>query len=108
MKSCSQVLPDTSSSGLSLRPRRKKNRDVLNAPMLRPADVYQLYGIPSSTLCHLCKHPDPAKRLPSLLIPGRCGRKGLRLIRHSELKAWLARWETGFVSVVDSTSPKAA
>lgn len=79
---------------LTSTPRRRKTRDLTKAVTLRPADVFALYGIPSSTLCELCKHPDPDRRIPSSLIPGRCGRKGLRLINHDELRAWLARWRT--------------
>ena len=62
------------------KPRKKKPRDLTRALTLRPAEVFALYGIPSSTLCGLCKHADPEKRIPSRLIPGRKGRKGLRLI----------------------------
>ncbi len=74
--------------------RRKKRRvrDLKNAVTLRPRDVYELYGIPTCTLSVLCRHPDPAKRLPSMLIPGRCGRKGLRLINHAKLTVFLEKW----------------
>jgi hypothetical protein len=74
------------------KPRKKKQRDLSCAITLRPAEVFALYGIPSSTLCQLCKHQEPEKRLPSHLIPGRRGRKGLRLIDHAELRAYLKRW----------------
>lgn len=74
------------------KPRKKKPRDLTRAVTLRPAEVFALYGIPSSTLCGLCKHEDPEKRIPSRLIPGRKGRKGLRLINHDELRAYLDRW----------------
>lgn len=83
-----------STSGASAPVRRKKQRDLSKAEMLRPADVYALYGIPSSTLCQMCNHPDPAKRMPSMLIPGRRGRKGLRLIDHTKLRAWLGDFDT--------------
>lgn len=73
--------------------RKKKTRDLTKAVTLRPAEVFALYGIPSSTLCALCKHPDPERRLPSKLIPGRQGRKGLRLIDHAALRAWMEKWE---------------
>ncbi len=73
--------------------RKKKSRDLTKAITLRPAEVFALYGIPSSTLCGLCKNPDPERRLPSKLIPGRMGHKGLRLIEHVVLRAWLAKWE---------------
>ena len=77
----------------TVQSKRKKSRDLSVATMLRPAEVFALYGIPTSTLCELCKHADPAKRLPSMLIPGRQGRKGLRLIDHAKLRAWLANWD---------------
>ena len=71
-----------------------KPRDLKNALMLRPRDVHELYGICSSTLHGLCTHPDPRRRLPSIKIPGRQGRKGIRLIYQAELVAWLERWRT--------------
>lgn len=74
---------------------KKRPRDLHKAATLRPREVFDLYGIPSSTLCELCKHPDQSKRLPSLLVPGRQGRKGIRLIPHAELRAWLERWRQG-------------
>lgn len=73
--------------------KKRRTRDLMNAAALRPADVFELYGIPSSTLCGLCKHPDPERRLPSRLVPGRRGRKGLRIIMHAELRAWLDKWK---------------
>jgi len=72
--------------------RRRRSRDLAQAITLRPADVFVLYGLPSSTLHDLCTAPDPERRLPSTLIPGRAGRRGVRLINHDELRAWLARW----------------
>lgn len=83
-----------STPGAAAPVRKKKQRDLSKAEMLRPADVYALYGIPSSTLCQMCNHPDPAKRMPSMLIPGRRGRKGLRLIDHTKLRAWLGGFDT--------------
>lgn len=81
----------------SAAPRRKpftarRARDLRNAVMLRPREVFELYGIPPSTVSDLCRHPDPDRRLPSSLIPGRGGRKGMRLIPHSTLVQWLAKW----------------
>ena len=73
--------------------KKRKVRDLKNAVTLRPRDVFDLFGIPTCTLSVLCRHPDPAKRLPSMLIPGRCGRKGLRLINHAKLIEFLAKWE---------------
>lgn len=75
------------------RIRKRKSRDLSKAITLRPADVFQLYGIPTSTLCQFCNNPDSTRRLPSRLIPGRKGRRGLRLIQHAELKVWLDRWK---------------
>lgn len=71
----------------------KPKRDLSNAITLRPAEVYALYGIPTSTLCELCQNPDPSRRIPSRKIPGRQGRKGLRLIDHAGLKTWMAKWD---------------
>lgn len=69
--------------------RKRGRRDLCTALTLRPRDVYELYGIPESTLCGYLQHPDPAIRLPSILIPGRCGRRGIRLIFHEALRGWL-------------------
>lgn len=84
-----QAQPDVSHGTV----RKKKSRDLTKAITLRPAEVFALYGIPSSTLCGLCKNPDPERRLPSKLIPGRKGHKGLRLITHSILLEWMGKWE---------------
>ena len=73
-------------------PRQRKLRDLSKAITLRPADVYALYGIPTSTTSVLCNDPNPERRMPSLKIPGRRGRKGMRLIDHAELKIWLSKW----------------
>lgn len=72
--------------------RRRKSRDLSQAITLRPRDVFMLYGISSSTVCELCQHPDPDRRIPSTLIPGRQGHKGMRLINHAEFRAWLGKW----------------
>jgi len=76
------------------RVKQRKHRDLAQAITLRPAEVYLLYGIPTSTTCLYCNDPDPNRRMPSLKIPGRRGRKGLRLINHEELKAWLGKWRS--------------
>lgn len=78
--------------------RKRKTRDLASAVTLRPRDVFELYGIPSSTLCRMCKHADAEKRLPSSLILGRQGRKGLRLIKRSDLDAYLAKHSNGGAS----------
>ena len=77
----------------AVKSKGRKTRDLTKAVTLRPIEIYQLYGIPTSTLCILCKHPDPEKRLPSRLTPGRSGRKGLRLVFHDDLRRWLDRWK---------------
>ena len=71
---------------------RRKTRDLSQAITLRPRDIYNLYGLSSSTICELCQHPDADRRIPSILIPGRRGHKGMRLIEHAEFRAWLAKW----------------
>jgi hypothetical protein len=83
--------PETREHNEPLR-RRRKTRDLSQAITLRPRDVYALYGLSSSTICELCQHPDADRRIPSTLIPGRRGHKGMRLIDHGEFRAWLAKW----------------
>lgn len=82
---------------MSARPmtRRRRERDLTKAVCLRPADVFALYGIPPSTLHGLCNHAEPARRLPSMLIQGKKGKKGLRLVNHEALRTYLAKWSTG-------------
>lgn len=75
--------------------RRKSGRDLSRALHYRPRDIWELHGIPQSTVCQLCRHQDPKLRMPSILIPGRCGRKGSRLIPVAEFDVWLARWRKG-------------
>jgi hypothetical protein len=72
--------------------RKRKARDLAHAITLRPRDIYDLYGIPQSTLCRLANLPDEKLRPPSKLIRGRGGRKGIRLFNRAEFEAWLARW----------------
>lgn len=76
------------------RRKRRRQRDLTKAITLRPFDVFTLYGIPTATLCQMCRHPNPERRLPAILIPGRQGRRGIRLVNHEELKRWLAKWQT--------------
>lgn len=74
-------------------PQRKRTaRDLANAVTLRPRDIFELYGIPASTLSDLATQPDESRRPPSRLIKGRGGRKGIRLFDHAAFKAWLERW----------------
>lgn len=118
--------PDTQASGAACVPRgrpverftqdddgRKKRRRLRNlddADMLRPAEIYMKYGIPPSTLCEMCKRNDPTTRLPSILIPGRKGHKGLRLIERTELLAYLARFKIGSAAApsADNSPPRKA
>lgn len=72
--------------------RRRRARDLASAVTLRPRDIWELYGIPDSTLCDMARNSDPAQRPPSIFIRGRTGRKGIRLFRRAEFEAWLARW----------------
>lgn len=70
-----------------------KARDLTKAVTLRPADVEALYGISRACLRNYCVRPENA--LPSILIKGRSGRKGVRLIDRQKLEAWLAQYATG-------------
>jgi hypothetical protein len=76
------------------RRRRKSGRDLSKALSYRPRDLFDLHGMPPSTVCQLCNHPDPEKRMPSFLIPGRQGRKGARHIPVAEFNVWLDKWRT--------------
>jgi len=80
---------------VTARKKRTRSRDLNSAIMLRPRDVFTLYGIPPSTLSMICNDPDSNRGLPSIKIPGRCGRRGIRLIDHGELRVGLTRWTTG-------------
>lgn len=73
--------------------RKLRARDLTKAVTLRPRDIFDLYGIQPAMVSYMANHEDPAKRLPSILVPGRKGNRGMRLIDHEELKAWLARWK---------------
>ena len=73
--------------------KKRKSRDLNKALLLRPAEVFALYGIPTSTLCLYCTNPNPADRLKSILVPGRRGRKGSRYIDPIELRIWMERWQ---------------
>jgi hypothetical protein len=69
-----------------------KRRNLSAAIYFRPRDIFELYGIPSSTLSQLCNHPNPERRVPSRKIIGRCGRKGMRLIERKAFDEWLQKW----------------
>ena len=83
----------TSAAGKSPRRGRNCGRDLRKALRLRPKDIFELYGIPDSTLCLLCKNPDKSKRPPSVKIPGRKGRRGIRLFEKTKFEAWLDEHE---------------
>ena len=68
---------------------KRRTRDLSKAITLRPRDIFDLYGITPSVLCRIANHADSTKRLPSTLIPGRAGRKGVRLVKHDDLRAYL-------------------
>lgn len=70
-----------------------KPRDLTRAVTLRPADVEALYGISRQCLRNYCVRPE--NPLPSILIRGRSGRKGVRLIDREKLNAWLAQYANG-------------
>lgn len=78
---------------MTTRRRPRKERDLSKAITLRPVEVFQLYGITQPTLHRLCTHKDSNKHLPSVLLKGRSGRKGVRLINHDELRAYLDRFK---------------
>lgn len=75
--------------------RRCRRGDLAKAIFLRPVEVYELYAISPSKLHELCTDPDPTKRLPSKLIKGTGGRKGMRLIEQAVLRTWLEKFDTG-------------
>lgn len=81
-------------SGDKLPPvqRRRTSRDLANAVTLRPRDVFDLYGVPSSTLHEWCTRE--SDRLPSSLIPGRKGKRGVRLIKRTDLEEFLQKFRT--------------
>lgn len=80
------------------RPRRAR-LPLAERRALRPREIEAAYGIPESSLHVYFNHSDPAKRLPSVKLPGRPGRKtaaGARVVLVADLDAWLERWkETG-------------
>lgn len=88
--------PNRQPSGVGARRLKQgsgiRSRNLVQAETLRPREVYQLYGMPETTVSDMCKHPDPEMRIASYKIPGRQGRKGSRYIDHAKFKKWLARW----------------
>lgn len=72
--------------------RRRKARDLAVAVTLRPRDIFDLYGVPSSTLHEWATRQ--TDRLPSSLIPGRKGKRGVRLIKKADFEAFMQRFQT--------------
>ena len=88
--------------------RRRTERELARALWLRPRDIYEIYGISPSTLHELATRPDE-RRLPSRLIPGKSGRRGIRLVNRQELDGWLNRWSpAGEFTPAVSSAPRAA
>lgn len=71
--------------------RQRKARDLARAIYLRPRDIFELYGIPTGTLWTLLIHKDATKRIPSSLIPGSRGNRGLRLVKRTDMDAWVEK-----------------
>jgi hypothetical protein len=69
--------------------RKRTARQIESAVWLRPRDIEAAYGISASTLAVLCRSEDPAKRIPSVLIVGRSGKRGVRLVKRADLDAYL-------------------
>lgn len=63
---------------------------LLQAPTLRPAEVYLLFGIPPSTQRDLVARTTDPMPAPRRLL-GRKGHKGVRLFDRAEIDAWWRR-----------------
>lgn len=87
--------------------RRRRARDLTRAVVLRARDIFELYGIPPSTLSELSTHPDATRRPPSRLVMGRGGRKGMRLFPRAEFETWLASWSSDGEFAPPSRNPAA-
>ncbi len=70
--------------------RKRTARDLANAVTLRPRDVFDLYGVPSSTLHRWANQK--VDRLPSYLVGGKKSKRGVRLIKRTDLEAFLAKF----------------
>lgn len=77
---------------IQVAPKKRRVRDLSRAVTLRPMEVYQYYGVAPSTLRDWCLELPEADRLPSRMVPGRQGRRGVRLIEKAVLDKWLERW----------------
>lgn len=73
------------------RPRTTRRRDMGRVLWLRVAEVHEVYGIGQHMLHHYATC-DGERRLPSVMIAGTRGRRGVRLFRRDELEQWLERW----------------
>lgn len=71
--------------------RRRKLRDLERAVWLRPRDIEEIYGLSASTLHELATHSDAERRLPSVMLKARGQKRGLRLVKRTDLDAYLAR-----------------
>jgi len=88
--------------------RKRTDRQLESAIWLRPRDIRVLYGISPSTLCRLCTTDDAARRLPSVKIVGRGGKKGLRLVKRTDLDAYLqTSMEAQSISAADASASRA-
>jgi len=74
------------------RPRTGRTVAKPGAKALKPAQIDAIYNIPPSSLHFYCATLEPAdERLPSMMLPGKKGRKATRLVKVTDLETWLAR-----------------
>lgn len=72
-------------------PRRSRTPEELrHAETLRPRDLFVLYGLGPSAVHELCTKGDEFGVLPSVLIGAKSGRKGIRLVRRTDIETFLA------------------
>ena len=74
--------------------RKRTPRQIEGAIWLRPRDIEQAYGIDSTMISLLCRSEDPQKRIPSVMISSRGGKKGVRLVKKVDLDAYLEARKT--------------
>lgn len=72
--------------------RTLATRDLTRALELRPAEIFQLYGISPSSLCTYATKLPEERRPVSRLIRGRgrFARTGVRLFPRAAFERWLA------------------
>lgn len=85
------VNPATGKRATKLRKPERSLDELKAAPTLRASEVFRLYGIPANTVQQYAL----AGQFESILIQGRKGRKGVRLIDHTAFKAWLDEHRVG-------------